>query len=51
VYNNYNKQDFLAFSQLFNELRNSEHLRPHTLWDIPKRTTSGDIYEGGELSE
>ena len=50
-YGNYNKKDMTIMLQISHDLRNTEHMRIHSLWDIPKKTHNNEYYENGKLTE
>ena len=37
--------------EMVNELKDTQYVNPHYLWDIPKKTHNKDMYDNGELTE
>ncbi|CAI2376007.1 unnamed protein product [Moneuplotes crassus] len=47
----FSKEDFINAFKIVDKLQNTEFLKPHFLFNIPKKTHSNLKYEDGELTE
>ena len=48
---NYSRKDVESNCKYLAKFKDSEHIKPHNLWDIPKKTHNNEVYENGELTE
>lgn len=47
----FKKIDTINCITLAEKLKGTKFLEPHYLYNIPKKTTKGDVYDAGELTE
>ncbi|CAI2376244.1 unnamed protein product [Moneuplotes crassus] len=48
---NFEKQDLANFSSLFERLKKTNLISTHKAWEIPVKTHTNPLYEGGELTD
>lgn len=51
LYEHFMKQDHVTISEMANWFKDTPYVNPHELFDIPKKTTKEDEYQGDELTE
>jgi len=47
----YSKEDVSSILGIVDKLKNTHHLTPYNLWDIPKKIHNKEKYDDGELSD
>lgn len=47
----FNKEDIVNSFKLSEMMKGTQYLKPHYLYNIPKKVGDGEMYEDGELTE
>ena len=48
---NYKKQDLVNLFDVICQVKNTDLIQNHNLWDIPKKNHEKDKYENGEMTD